>query len=335
MHKLWLLLLISLPALACVPAPRVDPAAADAAIARGLSYLASVRTPDGAYKDQYLQYVYPGEELSCPLADCNLTYRTLDAYFNLRFIQQRFWEFGPLAADVARADTIMQSLLPVWRAGRLYNIQQPKMIDPDGFALDTYCILGYLYADESMARVAKDSLLGWEWLPDGFYNGPSAFRTIADESWCTRLLIVAGADANLVRFLALKGVRETAELARNGATPVGESMAYYHTLLALHDLNDPRDQDTIRDYHRQLARLAKHDALWNDTITLANILDALATTNSTQEGDMATFAAEILKRQAPSGAWYAALGDTRDHGQVFATFRSVLALHAYRQRKAA
>jgi len=318
---------------ACAATAPPQPSQVETAIAEGFAYLAGIRTPDGAYKDAYLQYIYPGEELACPLENCNLTYRTLDAYFNLRFIQQSFPDAGPLAADVARADEIMRSLLPVWRQRRLYNIQQRTMIDPDGLALDTYCILGYLYKDGVMARVAKDSLKGWDWLPEDFYTGDAAFRTIADESWCTRLLVVTDTDAALARALAHKSVKETRELVSGGTTPVAQAMAYYHTLLVLDDLGDGRDRDTVADFQRQLARLAVSDALWNDTVTLANILDALAATNASDGRTMDRLASELLARQAPSGVWYADAGVPADNGQVFATFRALSALQAYRRHK--
>ncbi len=318
---------------ACAATAPPKPSQVETAIAGGFAYLAGIRTPDGAYKDAYLQYIYPGEELACPLDTCNLTYRTLDAYFNLKFIQQSFPDAGPLAADVARADEIMRSLLPAWRQSRLYNIQQPTMIDPDGLALDTYCILGYLYRDAVMARVAKDSLQGWDWLPEGFYMGDAAFRTIADESWCTRLLVVTGTDAALARALAHKSVKETRELVSGGTTPVAQAMAYYHTLLILHDLRDGSDRDTIADFQRQLARLAVSEALWKDTVTMANILDALASTNASDGRTMDRLAAELVARQGESGVWYADAGVPVDSGQVFATLRALSALQAYRGHK--
>ena len=63
----------------------VQQSSIDEAIEKGFSYLNTVYE-DGVYNDQYLLYIYPGEKLECPLEGCTITYRILDAYFNLLFI---------------------------------------------------------------------------------------------------------------------------------------------------------------------------------------------------------------------------------------------------------
>mgnify|MGYP001571994197 FL=1 len=56
------------------------------AINKGINYLVSAQDKEFGYKDKYLTYVYPGEDLECPLENCKITYRKIDAFFNLIFI---------------------------------------------------------------------------------------------------------------------------------------------------------------------------------------------------------------------------------------------------------
>src|SRR3989339_1628494 len=66
--------------------PTAPSLSVNSAVQRGLAYLAAVYTPYH-YPDTYLEYVYPGEALTCPLEGCAITYRILDAFFDVRFLE--------------------------------------------------------------------------------------------------------------------------------------------------------------------------------------------------------------------------------------------------------
>ena len=76
-----------LPAVVAFGALSAGAGPVDDAADRGLAFLARSWQGD-AYDDAYLAFVYPDEELECPLPDCRLTYRLLDAYINLAFLDQ-------------------------------------------------------------------------------------------------------------------------------------------------------------------------------------------------------------------------------------------------------
>src|SRR3989344_4721229 len=97
-------------------------------IDKGLNFLAQAKTNGFSYNDEYLKYVYPGESLECPLNNCKITYRKLDAYFNLKFIKNDFQDYSLIKQDVEEADKILTSLIPIWRNKKLYNIVNETML---------------------------------------------------------------------------------------------------------------------------------------------------------------------------------------------------------------
>ncbi|MBN1646314.1 hypothetical protein JW868_04715 [Candidatus Woesearchaeota archaeon] len=314
----------------------------DESIEEGLQYLHSARNDDLTYNDPYLQYIYAGEELDCPVEDCRITYRTLDAMFNLKFIDQDFdkAEQGALAQHIAKADEVMTAMLPQWRESRLYNIQNQGMIDPDGPALDTYCIMGLIYEDPEMALVVKQSLGGSDgsdWLPESFYAGAQAFRTVADESWCVRLLLYLPEDEQddgLVEQLAEKLMGEADKLLEKESSLIYKANTVFHLLYMAQDLEDKGialSIDWRTKYFHEMTDLLDHEVIQDDTLTVANIIDSLIYAGYAVPAD--TFSEsvqQLLERQQPGGKWFMNINSDSEDLQVFTTFRVVLALKKYK-----
>ncbi len=157
--------------------------------------------------------VYSDEQLDCPLADCRLTYRLLDAYINLAFLDRAGVPHGPARPQFERGRKVLDAIVPAWReAGPLQRHKDPV---EGGVALDTYCIVGLLHQDRAMAKVAAGHLDGDDWLPGNHYDDSESFRKLADETWCVRLL----------RFASRRDRRQVPRLAGSPWTGVGTAGA--------------------------------------------------------------------------------------------------------------
>ena len=296
-------------------------------INKGIQYLKSVENLDLSYKDTYLEYVYPSEKLECPPQNCTLTYRKLDAFFNLIFIKNEFNEYKPLESSVNEANNILESLLPLWREEKLYNIINDSMQKPNGLALDTYCILGYLYNDKQMAVLVQNSLYLNKWLPDNFYGGDQDFRTIADESWCVRLIQKHYKEK--IRFVKEKLVQDTYNYLKENHIKITKVNAAIHTLTMLVEFNEPsKDIKYFQDY---IANSINDKETWQDTTTLANILDVLILSNYQNKAKIDKIAQELITRQENNGSWLLSKNAPKNFGQVFTTFRVIIALNKYQK----
>jgi len=159
-------------------------AAMDRAFQRGAACLERDMDGDG-FRDPYLTYVYPDERLPTPPSVSVLTYRLVDAHVILAMLGRAGSLPAPLSGPARRAESILNEAAPLWR-GRGFNNTIRSAL-PDGIALDTYCMVGWLLRDERMAREAAAAINGDRWIPRGWYDGPEAFRAMADECWCLRL----------------------------------------------------------------------------------------------------------------------------------------------------
>jgi hypothetical protein len=140
----------------------------------------------GRFRDPYLRYVYPDERLPGAPGGEPLTYRQVDGYVILALIGRAGDAPEPLVGDVIRAETALRAAARAWRgAGFSNTIRAPRA---DGVALDTFCMVGWLLGDPTMAREAAGVIEGDRWLPPGWYEEGEAFRALADESWCVRFL---------------------------------------------------------------------------------------------------------------------------------------------------
>tara|TARA_Y100000310_G_C20569368_1_gene757197 strand:- start:101 stop:1048 length:948 start_codon:yes stop_codon:yes gene_type:complete len=143
---------------------------------------------DFKYNDSYLKYIYPDEKLNCKVENCELTYRVMDAYFNVYFIKKEFANYSIIQKQVDDVDIIFNNIIDEWRMGEIYNARKSTQ---EGFALDTYCIFAYVMEDEKMDNVILDYLdyTDYRWSVESDTIGKDYWRFIADETWCARAII--------------------------------------------------------------------------------------------------------------------------------------------------
>ncbi|MFH1409684.1 MAG: hypothetical protein ABIH34_07270, partial [Nanoarchaeota archaeon] len=263
----------------------------------------------------YLSYVYPGEDLECPLPDCEITYRSLDRDFNLFFLGE-LGLGGVLRDDISSAERRIFAIATSWEGKGIYNVlHQPE---EDGIALDTYCIVGLLTENEVMAQTVLETYNDGHWLSDDYYQGESSFRRLADESWCVRLLLATspGTDEPVDMI-----VEETLILHESPVSDLAKMIGTLHTLFVLHDAKDAR-LSLYQDYVYQHIPLIEED-----TLTLANVMDALLQTGFPKE-KLSSVQKDLVSRQHEEGFWYAN-PDEEKNAHVFTTFRAVSALARY------
>src|SRR5881628_1519577 len=175
------------------PAREPDRARVGEAISRGARCL--VRDRDGPnFRDPYLAYVYPEEELPSPPGAPTLTYRNVDASAILVSIGRDLAVSGDarvlLAPMIGQAETAIAGAVATWRGRGFSNVKEGAR--PGGIALDTYCAVGWLERDAIMAEEVAAALHGDGWLPEALYDAGDEFRILTDEAWCLRLMAATG-----------------------------------------------------------------------------------------------------------------------------------------------
>lgn len=203
----------------------------DQAFRRGADCLA--KDFDGsAFRDPYLSYVYPDENLPVPPGRPRLTYRTVDAYVDLVLISRAAPTSEPLSRLVERADGSLREVVPVWGDRGIYNLR--KGARPGGVALDTFCFVGWLYGDPTMAGIVASAIDDDGWLPEGLYGGAERFRRDADESWCLRLLASKAGPGLDAGAAVLNRIAKTLREAVTSAPPErGTFYVAYHLAMVL------------------------------------------------------------------------------------------------------
>jgi len=301
------------------------------------------RLYDGnAFRDEYLEYEYPGEAIESPLAGYRLTYRTLDAYFIVLMNRQAGVPDGPAGRLFERTDAVTKALVPVWRRKGIYNLRRRP--SPGGIALDTYAILAVLRRDTVMGRVVEAGLDGDGWLAADFYVGQEAFRRLADESWAARAVLVADPEAGVDRLHAL--CRQVIEALRSEHIPVARANLVIHALEALADLppsaaaatgsQPPSFEESLRSLRREGVRLLQTSEIRNDPLTLANLVGALVPRRDEEEATrtmvetLSPLIDGLIRRQEGDGCWSASSRPGDPSGRVFATLRVILTLGRYR-----
>ncbi|HEU5182790.1 MAG TPA: hypothetical protein VFW45_18525 [Candidatus Polarisedimenticolia bacterium] len=321
---------LATPALGAAPAvSRLQEAGSKAAACLARDY-------DGrAFRDPYLRYVYPEEKLEGTASDPDLTYRRIDADIMLVLLAREGKIAAALRPAVDRASRALHELPPLW-AGKGFNNLR-KNPEPEGIALDTFCIVGWLEADRAMAQAAAQALDGDGWLPEGLYEGEESFRRDADEAWCLRLLASpAGIGLNDARRVL---DRLLADLRDARKDPAGRRSFYaaYHLSLLLEetmDLGSGIDAGALRE------ELAEAMAAWaaarprgrepaSDLLEWANLVTAklprLESTGLRRRG-----VEILLRQQGEDGCWHLPGARPPEAGSSFLTLRALLALSAYR-----
>lgn len=295
-------------------------------INKGLIYLKNSHDNNLLFNDEYLKYVYPGESLECPLENCEITYRKLDSFFNLIFIKNEFNDYTILNDEVEKADKTLKSLVPIWREKKLYNIINESMIDSNGIALDTYCILGYLYEDEQMSNLVFNSLSNDRWIPQSFYEGDQDFRTMADETWCVRLITKTN-NKNKISNVQSRIVQDTFSFINESHEEITKVNVAIHALTMLYE-NDKNNKD-IKFFQDYIAKSVYEKETWKDTSTLANVLDVLVYTEYKNKAVINKLATKLISRQEKDGRFSINKGYKENFGQIFTTFRALTALNKF------
>lgn len=311
-------------ALGWLTRPKMTMPTTGSAVQNGLRYLATIYTPYH-YPDSYLEYVYPGEALACPLDGCTITYRTLDAFFDVRFLLEEVEAPELLKAQISDVEKTFAAILPEWRRANLYNAIASD--GQPGVALDTACILGYTENDEVLAdHVATFLTADGNLLKDDEY-ADDRWRNIADETWCIRLFARTGRQTHRLQELVQTKISEADQFLAHEQGEEFRIAVLFHMLYLLADLNDPHFTQKLRQYTEALAMLAADPAIAENTFTQANILDALARVRFDNRDVLDRLARSILLRQRADGSW---TQTTRVAlFPVFTTFRATLALNKY------
>ncbi len=309
--------------------PPAETRSVDQAVQRGLEYLARAHAPY-RYDDPYLEYVYPGESLDCPLADCRLTYRLLDAYFMVEMLTSRLIgnERSLLRSQSDEANAVFEAIAPTWRQASILNTAKSTEQDKDGLALDTYCILGYLKNDSSFSDTVLRYLGDDGWLaPDAYLT--DRWRNIADESWCLRLLAVT--DKRPVQFETLiqAKIDQTKQFVQTNEPASSKLAVLYHALLMLNDFQNESYAAAITEFQNRSVELFNQKILpLRDPISLGNLVESLVATGYSNKVELDKLVRNLIGFQTPDGAWR----DEQDQATVFSTFRALIGLASYRSK---
>lgn len=321
-----------------VQALAASPGEAALAEARNSAAACLARDYDGrAFRDPYLRYVYPEEKLAAPPADPDLTYRRTDADIMLALLERESSVPAALRMAAGRAARVLHELPPLWAGKGLNNVRREPR--PDGTALDTFCIVGWIEGDRGMAREVARALDGDGWLAEGLYEGEERFRRDADEAWCLRLLASSGEDGLAPARQVLDRLVANFRQARE-EDPAGRQTFYaaYHLALLL---EEPLDRDSGIDaagLRRELEEAMEAWALARpegqepvpDLLEWANLvtskLPGLDSSGLRRRG-----VGILLRNQEESGCWRVPGARPSEAGSSFLTLRALLALSAYRE----
>ncbi|MBI3450246.1 MAG: hypothetical protein HY049_15195 [Acidobacteria bacterium] len=315
--------------------PEVDSETVARAFERGAACAAARHAGDG-FRDRYLEYVYPGEDVPRPPGSSKLTYRAIDADTVLVLLARAGQLSEPLASMAGRADEALRGALPLWRGRGFTNVSR----DPhaSGVALDTFCFVSWLYRDEEGAREVAAAMDDGGWLPEHLYEGEERFRRSADEAWCVRLLQATGIEGTAARK---PFDRLVAEFKRDAAAAPADRGTFYEgyhlgMLVALGAAGGPPDAALAGDIVGALrAWAAAHHptgpAPPEDLFEWANLptAEALRAGGGEALGDEA--ARVLLASQGSDGCWSPSAKDHAAPGSTFLTLRALLALAPYRR----
>jgi hypothetical protein len=276
------------------------------------------------FGDPYLSYVYVDEHLPVGAGTGPMTYRVVDADIILTELAR----LGPLPAGLARraahAESALRAALPLWRGRGFSNTLRSHRAD--GIALDTFCMVGWLFQDDQMAREVAAAVEEDRWLPPRWYDGPQSFRATADEAWCLRLVAQAGGMDNAT---AAVQARLGAEFESTGAgDPAGDAAFYEAWHLGMLSA-DGRILATLRAWaeaHERSGHAGQEDILeW------ANLASSDVLPRTLRERALRI----LLDHQRKDGCWSIPGVVPANLASSFLTLRALVALQLYRAGAAA
>ncbi len=295
----------------------------DDAIERGAGFVAAAWSPFH-FADPYLAFVYPGESLTCGLPNCRVTYRTLDAYFALHFLQPRLQakELRRLEAPLGEAQQVLADLAPRWVNVPIENALKSSASD-GGVALDTYCILGTVEQSAPMAQHLLEYLTEDNNFIDDQYYQDDRWRNIADETWCLRLLAETGSSAPLDELLTRQAEQAKTFLSNDENAAAKSGVAYH--LLMLDEAGKGSESDRLM-WQEEIVNLLRSSQLDGDSISLGNALEVLSESGYSDREFLALLANYLLALQGKDGAWR-----VNNEYPAFSTLRALNGLAAYRR----
>jgi hypothetical protein len=297
-----------------------------------------MRDRDGpGFRDPYLAYVYPEENLPSPPGAPRLTYRNVDAAAILVSIGREMGGAGGLATMIREAETAIEGAVGAWRGRGFSNVR--KGARPEGIALDTFCTIGWLARDAMMADEAAGALHGDGWLPEALYDQGDEYRLLADEAWCLRLLAATGrlggaSERVLERHAA--AFREHARERPEATTTFYEAL-HLGMVLAETPLRS-REKRLLDEVVAALrgwafAHAPGGQADPRDALEWANLAsaDVLKIPSVSARDSLRGRAVEVvLDTQGNDGCWASDGEGTPRTGVTFVTLRAVLALAQWR-----
>lgn len=283
------------------------------------------------YEDSYLQYRYPTENLSCAgVPGCDLSYRLLDAYFDVVMLSRAGASETDLGQQLTDADQVFEAILPTWESGTIKDTLASE--GSEDYALDTYCIMGYLFEDKVMADIVAGYRTGQGWFESDHFP-QDTWRNIADETWCLRLLMITEKDINILPEAVQRKIIETNKYLTEEPL-INQQAVLYHMVQLLNDAIEAgvdldEAQSTLDSYSDQLVLLTMENELWSQPLALANTLEALASIGYSDKEILGKIVDRLTALQREDGSWWA--NPVSNNGNVFTTLRANLALLEYKK----
>ncbi len=284
-----------------------------------------------SYEDSYLKYRYPTENLSCAgVSGCDLSYRLLDAYFDVVMLSRAGASEVDLGQQLTDADQVFEAILPTWQSGTIKDTLASE--GSEDYALDTYCIMGYLFEDKVMADVVASYRTGHGWFESDHFP-QDTWRNIADETWCLRLMMVTGKESDIIPEAIQRKIIETDEYLLDESL-INQQAVLYHMVQLLNDaiaagVNLEGMKTALDNYSDQLVLLTMENELWSQPLALANTLEALASIGYSDKEILSKIADQLTALQREDGSWWA--NPISNNGNVFITLRANLALLEYKK----
>ena len=279
-------------------------------INKSLSYLDNNYNKTTIYEDNYLKFIYPEENL--PL---NLTYRKIDAYTNLIYIDKELGKdkTKKINYQIEEANNNLNSLIPYFENKSTFNTIKNVS---DGYALDTYCILGHLFNNTKIANNIKGLIINDNLMQDNYYK-EDKWRNIADETWC--ILLLNNINKNVASALTDIKINETYNFLNSQNTIQDKAVVLIHIILLTNELNHDNGY-----FKNELYQLSLNDEIKNDILIKANILYVLAESNYPKEKLKPIYESLIEKQHKDGGVYLIS-----NYGNAFITQRAILAINAY------
>ncbi len=319
----------------------------DQPVNKGENYLMNVYDKDVYLQDIYLMYEYPNENLKSP-SDRPITYRILDAYFDMFIINEKTDDSNGLREPIKVALADLSALVPIWETNVwLFNVQNPiEEHNKDPVALDTYCILGYLYNSSKMADVVLIASNGTKWLSPQMYEHDDQWRQIADEVWCIMLLAKTKVDDSTTEDHVNLKMHEIKIFETYNFEGVTAAAAELHIVMMLTEAAHLNGTyvDLLSEYQNKLIKSMEKEECWANTLLIANVLTSLIDSKYTNKTTLEKYYNELIVRQTPKGAWYpiwhesqkeminSAFNEQIDNGQAFTTMRAIIAMESYDEK---